>query len=593
MTASERHSCSKCDRDDLTLTANGRVRSHAANGKKAGPDNPACGGGSDFPKHDHDYVLETSGEHMTYGYVCTVCGQEDPRPSAQEVRDAESVAASSSAPEEVFDLAEETLRLAEEVGVRPDEEETPVASTAQAQEAPSANDFLGSDQPEGDNSPSYFPARYDGSCDTCGADFGEGENIRRSADGGWEAEVCCGNDLDVEAELRPRATAPQLPVVGGRYRGPDPETGKSGSWMRTTNFAPTISDSFALNEWQIRMAVLGLVKRPELFERVRSMVQAHGGIKLYELAKLQREVLNGITEDARLAAGSKERARKGTILHKHTQEIDMGRKSLGDVPEEFRPDVNAYLIAMASQGFEIVPDLIERSTMVPGFRVAGTFDRILRVTRDQEAVTLDEGRTVQLHEGDYVLGDVKSGTDLSYAWLEIVIQLAIYAHGVDESGVAVPDTVNGKTTWRWASLAEFGIDRLRLDVGIVMHMPYGEGRCQFKYADLITGWRGAKICQTAIDYLKIKPSEAVVAEYVVTPKPQEFEAAGDQAKPAPVAPAAKKRRTWEDVARNVRTKDEANAVWKKMSERRQEIGMTRINDVVKIMRETLQAHGVN
>ncbi len=50
MTETARHACKVCTRTDLSLTANGRVRSHAANGKRPGPDNPNCLGGSDYPR---------------------------------------------------------------------------------------------------------------------------------------------------------------------------------------------------------------------------------------------------------------------------------------------------------------------------------------------------------------------------------------------------------------------------------------------------------------------------------------------------------------------------------------------------------------
>lgn len=660
----EKHACSRCSRTDLSLTANGKIRSHAANGKRASATNPHCPGGSDWPKHD---CLTNQVFEKGTGWVCRVCGEIDTRPTAKQVQDAEYVIAHPDAPDEVFDEAEHILDLAQAGGVQPERRVEDMPSENQsaaralrdgagiypnphraplpggvhdmkgprgpseaegsggldAQDPSSADAFMGSDQPEGGNTPTYFPSRYDGSCDTCGRDFDAGDNIRSDGSGGWEAEDCCGGSIDEDVQQRPQVTAPQLPVRQGRYRGPDPETGKASAWTRTTNFAEAIADSILLNDWQLRMAVLGLVKRPDLYERVRSLVQAHNGVALPDVAKIQRQVLNGITEDARLAAGSKDRARKGTILHKHTQEIDMGRKGLGDVPEEFRPDVQAYLMAMSASGLECVPDLIERSTSLPGYEVAGTFDRVLHVTRDLEPVTLDEGRVVQLHAGEYVIGDVKSGTDLSYAWLEILIQLSIYAHGVDESGVAVPQAgVNGNPpTWRWAKLPEFGIDRLRTDVGIVMHAPYGEGRAQLKYADLITGWRGAKICRQAIQYNKIKPSEAAISEYHVVPKPKEFTPAGGQAahtkwatagtkraeaaavvQAAPVpepedvvttaATAVRPRRTWEDVARAVTTKDEANLVWSRMNKRRAEIGMTRINEVVAIMRKTLQELGV-
>jgi hypothetical protein len=630
MPDTERFACGQCTRTDLTLTANGRVRSHAANGKRPGPDNPHCGGGSDWPKHEHAYSnQETDPEAPP---LCDVCGEPDPRPTQKEVDSALFVGpiGEIDVPPEVEAAAEDVMARARDHGIRQpnphrpplpgglhdnmaQKEETQVTPSADPAAAPSADDFLGSDVPEEDRSGSYFTARYDGSCDTCGADFAEGDQIRRAPSGGWEAEACCGEELDEEAERRPRATAPQLPVRNGRYRGPHPDTGKDTAWTRSTTFAEAIADSYTLNEWQLRMAVLGLVKRPELLERVRSMVQAHNGIPLYELAKLQRQVLNGITEDARLAAGSKERARKGTILHKHTQEIDMGRKSAGDVPEEFRPDAQAYLLAMTHYGLECIPDLIERSTAYPPFEVAGTFDRILRVTRTLDPVVLDDGRTVQLHEGDHVIGDVKSGTDLSYAWLEILIQLAVYMLGVTTSGIAVPDTgPQGTPVWRWASLAEFGIDKLRTDVAIVMHVPYGEGRAQLKYADLITGQRGAKICRNAIEYRKIKPGhEVATGDYTITPKPVEFVAAGGQASghakwvtagtkraeaaavvnAAPVSPptTTRKRLTWEEVAGAVRTKEEANTIWSKM--KGQKIDDARIKSCVAIMREKLTQVG--
>lgn len=659
-----RYSCQECARTDLSLTANGRIRSHTANGKRKSDDNPHCPGGSDYPKHDHDYIAEAPSSDVP---VCVVCGKPDPRPTAEEVRDAECVINHPGAPDDAYAQAEAVLETAEEEGIRlltapaghpeapsddappprggpnphrsplpggvhdnaspktrtPDPHAHEAAAAIAAAEADQrawdteyaqslrdaapksdADAMLDDDVPEQDtDTPPYFGARYDGSCDTCGADFAEGDTIRRSSTGGWEAEQCCGDEIDEEASQRPRATAPQLPVRNGRYVGPDPDTGKQTSWMRSTRFASTVANTFALTLWELRMAGMGLVKRPDLLEKVRNTLQANGGVP-YEVAKSQREFLNTVMEDAKLAAGSKDRARKGTILHKHTQEIDMGRKSLGDVPEEFRASAGAYLLAMADLGFECIPDLIERSTLWNEIKVAGTFDRVLHVTRDHEEVTLDNGRRVQLHAGDYVIGDVKSGQDLKYAWLEIMIQLAIYANGVAETGVAVPDDHDGgRVYWRWADLAEFGIDKIRTDVGIVMHAPYGEARCGLYYADLITGARGVKVSQTAAAWLKQDSPMTPVATYTVK-SPKTFTPAGGQA--VSVAQtvtgdgeviseremiATRPRRTWEDVARAVSTKEEANKVWAEMSKRKAQIGMTRINAVVEIMRETLREKG--
>jgi hypothetical protein len=45
----DRNGCRECPRTDLPLTANGRLRSHTANGQPRTPANPNCGGGSGLP----------------------------------------------------------------------------------------------------------------------------------------------------------------------------------------------------------------------------------------------------------------------------------------------------------------------------------------------------------------------------------------------------------------------------------------------------------------------------------------------------------------------------------------------------------------
>lgn len=40
----------------------------------------------------------------------------------------------------------------------------------------------------------WFPARFEGTCDTSGDFFDEGDEIRADGQGGWEARECCGED---------------------------------------------------------------------------------------------------------------------------------------------------------------------------------------------------------------------------------------------------------------------------------------------------------------------------------------------------------------------------------------------------------------
>lgn len=44
--------------------------------------------------------------------------------------------------------------------------------------------------------PRFFTARYDGTCDGCGADFEAGDDIMSDdGEGGWLGECCGGEDL--------------------------------------------------------------------------------------------------------------------------------------------------------------------------------------------------------------------------------------------------------------------------------------------------------------------------------------------------------------------------------------------------------------
>jgi hypothetical protein len=387
-----------------------------------------------------------------------------------------------------------------------------------------ADSFLSGDADQDEvRTARYFTSRYDGDCDTCGTHFDAGDSIRADGAGGWEGEECCG-EVDDDPEdgcddgparaakvaAKPKAVSLQLPVVNGRYAAPHPQTGKRTKFTRTTTFAEAVADSIALDQWKGRMTAMGLALRPDLIAKVASAVQ---GRVPYEVAKLERVFLNGVVEDAKLAAGSKDRAKKGTILHKHTEEIDSGRRALADVPEEYRPDVAAYLAEMARVGLRPVAGMIERSVLTRELGVVGTFDRVLEVIRPQGLrLVLESGEVVQLTFGDHVIGDVKSGAQLDYAWSEIEIQLSIYAHAVNENGVAaLAHDEAGNPVWSWSSLADLGLPRVREDVAIVMHMPYSEARCDLYPADLAEGWRGAKLCKVVRDWRKIKMPQAPIS----------------------------------------------------------------------------------
>lgn len=552
----QKFSCQGCDRTDLTLTRNGKVRSHAADGKRANEDNPACGMGSEYPVEStgfHTHTFEYGDDnHGHSGSFCD-CGMEEPTgpPAAQPLpgeRDGEftryveesgdvapvppnpfrnplpggvwdkdlphdrnsedpATAARASAPVQTLPSVK-SVRVPDVTG------DQGVNAITRPPVPPSADSFLDDADEDAedaiDGGPSYWPARYDGECTTCFSHFDAGDMIRKLEDGTYEAQQCCGFGNAPRPEV-PKSVARTLPVVRGRYKLPDPETGKTVSASRSSKFAEGIADSYMLDQWRHRMILVGVVQDPEILEKVRSGIR---DLDPLVAVKQRWDFLNKRAEDAMSAAGGDIRSGKGTTLHKYTEEVDAGTRDLADVPEEYRPDAAAYRLALANCGFRPVKGLIERSVFCREMNVCGTFDRVLECIRTTDVLDLD-GRAVTIHEGEFVIGDVKSGDNIKHPWLEILIQEALYAHAVNENGVAVQDEPGGP--FRWAPLPDFGVPSVREDVGVVMHIPYGSGECKFYAADLITGWRGAKICRDNRDFWKIELPKVPIATYIVTP----------------------------------------------------------------------------
>lgn len=265
----------------------------------------------------------------------------------------------------------------------------------------------------------------------------------------------------------------------GRYKLPHPDTGKMTSWTRSTTFAKSISDTFALSQWSQRMVAKGLTIRPDLVAMAHSLD-----------VKADKDKLNNLCEDAKSAAGNKVAANLGTALHSFSEAVDKGM-AVDDVPEAQRPDITAYRRAMDDAGITVMPELIERQTCVPAYEVAGTFDRIIDLS------TVKPWFTMALHDAGYgvpgsnflsqeplVIGDVKSGQDLQYGWNEIAIQLATYAMGARTAGI-----------WNKTSKAWDPPRPVRLDFAIVMHMPVGQRTCTLYALDLEDAFAAMDLCR--------------------------------------------------------------------------------------------------
>jgi hypothetical protein len=139
----------------------------------------------------------------------------------------------------------------------------------------------------------------------------------------------------------------------GRYLIPHPDTGKEQAWTRATTFAKSISDTYALSQWGLRMALLGATVRPDIVQR------AHG-----KHVKADKQLLDELTADLKNAAGDKVAANLGTSMHSFTEMADRAwhspggaRSVLNQVPEEARVMVETYIRLLEETGLEPVSHL--------------------------------------------------------------------------------------------------------------------------------------------------------------------------------------------------------------------------------------------
>ncbi|HKY45025.1 MAG TPA: hypothetical protein VJM50_18180 [Pyrinomonadaceae bacterium] len=277
----------------------------------------------------------------------------------------------------------------------------------------------------------------------------------------------------------------------GRYIVRDPGTGdfkrtkkgKPVGFTRMTTFVKSATDSKAINDWGKRNVLIGASRRPDLVAKAHGLTHEDNKD---ELARLVGEL--------ETAAGAKVSADEGTFLHEFTEKMDAGLLSWRDAPEKYQESLRLYAQALADEGLEPVPDLIERTVMIREFGgIVGTFDRVF----------------FHRPSGTYVVGDLKTGKTLEYGMNEIEAQVWGYAHGVNQNGVYDWNT----DTWQSPHPDPSGVNPpelpyVREDVGVIIHMPVqGEraGTVELVLADLENGRRHAELCHSNRSAPKSKP----------------------------------------------------------------------------------------
>lgn len=546
MATDVRYSCAQhdCPRTDLSLTANGRVRSHTSNGKRASkenPYNPHCPGGSNWPVEStefHTHRFEYGDDDMGHsGSFCTAgdgCEMEEPdqpelasgRPNPhraplptsqpgsarydQELASAGSVyrPVSDDDPGEAMYRAAHGLEEEHgDVATSGDAswQETSQPSSAE-QAAPTTPRRPTSDLSSTPSTRATARSAGTGSTPTTSSGrLAAGTTSTPSAPKSGSPASSAATSFVTGAAGGEDNSVPRDRY--GRYLLPRPDNGRVQPWTRATTMAGSIADTFALSQWSQRMAVKGLTLRDDLYALASTLEVG-----------ADKDDLNSVCEQAKAAAGDKVAANLGTAMHAFTAAVDRGEDPR--IPPKHRADVAAYLAILAAVGLRPVPHLIERRIALTrqsgaGEDIAGTFDRVYQAERDI-SLTMADGRDIVLEEGDCVVGDLKTGRDLAYGWGEIAIQEAIYAHGINENGVW--DTV--KEDWDRLPLGYYdGPDgplpyTVREDVGIVVHLPIqktpDKPPCELFAVDLAQGWEAIALCAKVRLWRKAKKIASLV-----------------------------------------------------------------------------------
>jgi hypothetical protein len=210
----------------------------------------------------------------------------------------------------------------------------------------------------------------------------------------------------------------------GRYLLPDPRSAgllpDPKPWTRVSTLAKELASMYGVMNWETKHAMRGVALRRDLAALAAA----------YPIESRESALANGnepnndewdlLKRKAMDFSGADERSNLGTAMHEWTFKRNRGDANARDlVLEEFRADFDLYGQMLKQAGTEhalyVHSGLLERIVVNTRFGCAGTFDNGL----------------YQMHPGptepDYFVGDLKTGRDLKLGWLEILIQLYLYA----------------------------------------------------------------------------------------------------------------------------------------------------------------------
>jgi hypothetical protein len=294
----------------------------------------------------------------------------------------------------------------------------------------------------------------------------------------------------------------------GRYKLPllpgESGTKSGGDWVpfgvqSATNLAGSIVESRQLGIWERRKTQIGLALRPDLAEQQAILINKAllNGFNFAE-SRLQGEgstaegnaiavELDRIHAEAKQSAGGNLAAQRGTNRH----DVWEARAQTGHLLGT--PAVNEQIERLEQlleeKHLRRVPGLQERVVRNVALRAAGKFDDVLQTTENIYFPSVGEVPGV-IPAGTLLMADLKTKQRSYYSWLEVRIQLAVYAtaewmladHPLGGLGYAPGPKTRVNQQW-----------------GVVLWAPSNGEPPQLKRCNIVKGFAHAQLARAVCD----------------------------------------------------------------------------------------------
>lgn len=289
----------------------------------------------------------------------------------------------------------------------------------------------------------------------------------------------------------------------GRYLVVPPGKSKPVGYTRVTTVAKTLDDGGGLLPWKATLAMTGLMRRQGLRGKFEALMSQHPDKGPWYGSTDSKKRAKKLVEECAEAGGSTDRADLGTALHSIVEQINKGQTPLMVQPET-QADIDAY--RAATENMIIDARFCELVVVLDEWRVAGSPD-MLRVT----VPGLDED----------VVADLKTGDNLDYSWQSIAVQMAAY---VNADNVYVQGNADDGSEDERSPMPS-----ISKDIGLVIHLPAGQARCDLYTVNLRTGWGAFELSMLTREWRKNKTlaKPLQIAPGAVPPSPVEQAAASD------------------------------------------------------------------